>query len=186
MFTQLNVKTVHFKQFSLVFYCSEFSDCCLHLYCYIDNVLADISSSLLQVFVKLGSSTNTWTLRRYLFHVKPTIEFHMIKNCVYSIPCSCGKVYKCETCHPLKIRLEEHRKAVVWGEIKKSGMTDHIWKKKGNHLPLWGKVKIINREEHWRIRCLKESVYMFGYNDLLNRPNIEMNAIWEPIIKKVR
>ena len=50
----------------------------------------------------------------------------MTKNCVYSIPCSCGKVYQGETCHPLKVRVEEHRKARVRGEIEKPGMADHI------------------------------------------------------------
>ena len=78
------------------------------------------------------------------------------------------------------------RKAVVGGEIEKSGMVDNIWKEKGNHLPLWDKVKITDREKHWRIRRLKKSVHMSGYNDLLSRPSIEMNTIWEPIIKKVR
>ena len=72
----------------------------------------------------------------------------MTKNCIYSIPCNYGKVFKGERCSPLKVRLEEHRKAVVRGEIEKSGMADHIWKEKGNHLPLWDKVKIIDREEH--------------------------------------
>ena len=69
--------------------------------------------------------TSGSTLRRYLFRVKPT-EFNMIKNFVFSIPCSCGKIYKGETGHPLKVRLEEHRKAVVQGEIEKSDMADHI------------------------------------------------------------
>ena len=79
--------------------------------------------------------TSGSTLRRYLFRVKPSTEFNMIKNCVYSIPCSCGKVYKGKTCRPLKIR-QEHRKALLRGEIEKSGMADHIWKEKVNHLPL--------------------------------------------------
>ena len=70
--------------------------------------------------------TSSSTLRRYLFRVKPPTEFNMTKNCVYSIPCSCGKIYKGETGHPLKVRLEEHRKAVVRGEIEKSGIADHI------------------------------------------------------------
>ena len=108
------------------------------------------------------------------------------KNCVYSIPYSCSKIYKGETGRPLKVRLEEHRKAVVQGEIEKSGMVDHIWKEKGNHLPLWDKVEIIDRAEHWRIRRLKESAHMLGYNDLLSRPSIEINTIWKPIIRKVR
>ena len=43
-----------------------------------------------------------------------------------------------ETGRPLKVRLEEHRKAVVRGEIKKSGMADHIWKEKGKPSALMG------------------------------------------------
>ena len=130
--------------------------------------------------------TSGSSLRRYLFQVKPPTEFNMIKNCVYSIPCCYGKIYKGKTGHPLNVRLEEHRKAVVQGEIEKSGMVDHIWKEKRNHLLLWDEVEIIDREEHWRIRHLKDSAHMLGYNDLLIRPSIEMNTIWEPIIKKVR
>ncbi len=68
-------------------------------------------------------------------------------------------------------------------EIEKA---DHIWKEKENHLPLWDKVEIIDRAEHWRIRRLKESAHMLGYNDLVSRPSIELNTIWEAIIKKVR
>ena len=49
--------------------------------------------------------------------------------------------------------------AVVRREIEKSGMADHIWKEKGNHLPLWDEVDIIDRAEHW-IRRLKESAHM--------------------------
>ena len=84
----------------------------------------------------------------------------------------------------LKASLEEHREAIVRGEIEKSGMADHIWKEKGNYLPLWDEVEIIDRAERWRIRRLKESAHMLGYDDLLSRPSIEMNTKWEPIIKK--
>ena len=110
----------------------------------------------------------------------------MIKNCVYSVPCSCGKIYKGETGRPQKVRLEEHQKAVAPDEIEKSGIADHIWKEKVDHLPLWGEVEIIDREEHKRIRRLKESAHMLSYSDLLSRPSIEMNIIWEQIIKKFR
>ena len=70
--------------------------------------------------------TSESILRRYLFRVKLPTEFNNIKNRVYSIPCSCGKIYKDETGRPLKVRLEEHRKAVVRSEIEKSGIADHI------------------------------------------------------------
>ena len=130
-------------------------------------------------------STSGSTLQRCLFRVKPPTEFNM-KNCVYSIPCSHGKIYKGETGCLLKVRLEEHQKAVVRGEIEKSGMADHIWKEKRNHLPLWNEVEIIDSVEHLRIRRFKESAYMLCYNYLLSRPSIEMNTIWEPIIEKVK
>ena len=65
-------------------------------------------------------------------------------------------------------------------------MANHIWKKKGKHQLLWDEVKIIDREEHWRVRRLKESAHMSGYSDLLSSPSVEMNTIWEPVIKKVR
>ena len=109
--------------------------------------------------------TSGSTLRRYLFWVKPPMEFNMTKNCIYFIPCSCGKIYKGETGFPLKVRPEEHWKAIVWSEIEKSGMADHIWKEKGNHLSLWDKVEIIYKAEHWRIRRLKKSAYMLDYKN---------------------
>ena len=67
--------------------------------------------------------TSGSTLWRYSIRVKPPTEFNMIKN---SIPWSCGKIYKGETGHPLKVRPEELRKVVVRGEIEKLGMADHI------------------------------------------------------------
>ena len=38
----------------------------------------------------------------------------------------------------------------------KSQVWQTIYGKKENHLPLWDKVKVIDRDEHWRIRHLKE------------------------------
>ena len=43
-----------------------------------------------------------------------------------------------------------------------------------------------NKAEHWRIRPLKESAHMVSRIDQLSRSSIEINTIWEPIIKKVR
>ena len=48
------------------------------------------------------------------------------------------KYIKGETGRPLKVRLEEYRKAVVRGEIEKSGMAGHIWKENGKPSALMG------------------------------------------------
>ena len=60
-----------------------------------------------------------------------------------------------------KSKETEHRKTVCRRGIEKSGMTDHLWKEKGTHLPLWDEVKIIDRKDHWRIRYFKEAACMF-------------------------
>ena len=86
----------------------------------------------------------------------------MTKDCVYAIPCSCGRKYKGETGRPLEVRLQEHQKAVTCGQVEKSDMTDHIWREKGDHCPLWDQVEIIDKEHHWKIRKLKESAHMLG------------------------
>ena len=109
-------------------------------------------------------------------HCSPT-KYNMTKNCVYSILCSSGRVYKGETCRPLKVRLEEHHKEVCLGEVEKSGIADHIWKEKGNHQPWWDQIKIIDREEHWGIQRLKEAADMLGYSDQMSWPSIEINTI---------
>ena len=84
----------------------------------------------------------------------------MTKDCVYAIPCSCGKKHKGKTGHPLKVRLQEHQKAVTHGEVEKLGMADHIWREKGDHRPLWDQVEIIDKEHNWKIRKHKESAHM--------------------------
>ena len=61
------------------FYSSEFLNYCLHLYYYIHNVLANMSSGLLQVFVKLGSLHRTSNHVLYLIH-----DQHRLKHCEYN------------------------------------------------------------------------------------------------------
>ena len=37
-------------------------------------------------------------------------------------------------------------KSSISGEVENSGMADHIWKEKGNHLHLWDQAKIIGKK----------------------------------------
>ena len=76
------------------------------------------------------------------------------KDCVYTIPCNCGRKYKTETGRLLKVWLQEHKKAVTRGEVEKSGVADHILREKRDHRPQWDQVEIIDQEHHWKIRKL--------------------------------
>ena len=126
------------------------------------------------------------TLRRYLSWVRPPIVENITKDCMYAIPYSCRRKYKGETGRPLKVRLQEHQKAVTYGEVEKSGMANHIWREKGDHCPLWDQVEIIDKEHYWKIRKLKESAHMLGHKNLLNWQSIEIYTIREPVIRSAR
>ena len=136
---------------------------CVHTYTYIQSFIKKYHNwSKFFFFIQGQYFGEVWLLENISSKLCPPTEYNMTKNCMYSDPCSKG--YKGKNCCPLKVRWRKHWKAVSWGKIKKLGMADHIWKEKGNHLPLWDEVKIIDKEEYWRIRCLKEAVHMLGYN----------------------
>ena len=47
-------------------------------------------------------------------------------------------------------------KSILSLVVEKSVMAEHIWKEKRNHLLLWHEVKIIDVEEHRRMRRFKK------------------------------
>jgi hypothetical protein len=60
---------------------------------------------------------------------------------VYSIPCSCGKVYIGETGRSMKIRLKEHNVDIKWNRTHKSSLAEHSLKT--SHLVCLENAKII-------------------------------------------
>lgn len=51
---------------------------------------------------------------------------------------------------------------------------------------MWNEVKKkkLNGEEHWRMKPQKESALMLSYEDVLNRPNIEISTLRESFLNK--
>ena len=47
--------------------------------------------------------------------VKLLTEYNMTKNCIYSIPCCCSRVYKGKTCHSLKRKARGTLKSSMLG-----------------------------------------------------------------------
>lgn len=65
-----------------------------------------------------------------------------------------------------------------------SDMAEHVCREKDSQQPLWNELKIINKERHWRVRHLKVSDHMLGYEYLLTRRFVQINTRQGPIIKK--
>lgn len=51
-------------------------------------------------------------------------------------------------------------------------MADYIWEGDGRYQFLLNKVKTIDRENHSRIRQLKETVHILSIDNFLSRPSI--------------
>jgi hypothetical protein len=46
-------------------------------------------------------------------------------QCIYSIPCECGRSYTGETGRPLAMQLREHRQNLKEGLLEKSKLAQH-------------------------------------------------------------
>lgn len=62
----------------------------------------------------------------------------------------------------------------------------YVRREKCSHQRQCNEVKILNKKEHWIVRRLKESTYILGYGNLLTKPSVEINVLWQHIIKKER
>ena len=73
---------------------------------YVKNVSEKIQKICIPYNIRVVFQSRS-TLRSYISHTKPSTEITNIKNCEYSIHCTCGFFYLGETCRPLKVRVEE-------------------------------------------------------------------------------
>jgi hypothetical protein len=53
------------------------------------------------------------TLRSLLMKTRPGRDPQQTAQCIYSIPCECGRSYIGETGRPLAVRIREHRQGLL-------------------------------------------------------------------------
>ena len=98
------------------------------------------------------------TLRAQLSRVKDKLPTSMRSCVVYSIPCSCEKVYIGETTRRLEQRISKHQDACRKGEEKKSVVAEHAWKE---HHPIrWQETSVINRASRFGELRVKEALHI--------------------------
>ena len=116
------------------------------------------------------------TLRAQLSRVKDKLQTSMSSCVVYSIPCSCGKVYIGETTRRLEQRISEHQDACRKGEEKKSAVAEHAWK---DHHPIrWQETSVIDRTS---IFGVKEAlhIHLTSEDQRFNRDvGLELLGCW--------
>lgn len=124
----------------------------------------------------------TNTIRSMLTKTKPDNENQRTKNCIYKVPCECGKSYIGETGRPLQVRIKEHKKLVRLGETDKSRIAQHAWEEE--HRIEWEHTTILDREDNHTKRKLKEAAHMAITPNVISTPSLEIKNIWLPIVRE--
>jgi predicted GIY-YIG superfamily endonuclease len=98
------------------------------------------------------------TLRSSLMQSRPERDRQQTAQCIYSIPCECGRSYNGETSRPLAVRLREHRHNLQQGFLEKSKLAQHAYEE--GHRVGWNNARVLEIESNNRYRKYKESADM--------------------------
>jgi predicted GIY-YIG superfamily endonuclease len=101
-------------------------------------------------------------------------------QCVYSIPCECGRRYIGETGRPLSVRLREHRHNLKEGHLETSKLAQHAFEE--GHKVDWDEARILEIESNSRYRKYKESAHMACLINPISQPSLDISPIWIPVI----
>ena len=117
------------------------------------------------------------TLRSLLTKVRPCAHPVKSTGLIYRIPClDCDSSYIGETGRTLDTRLSEHRRNCRNGEVLKSGVAQHALV--DNHRINWDGSTVINREQHWYRRRVKEALYIRRFGNFNLDRGLDISSIW--------
>jgi hypothetical protein len=136
--------------------------------------------------IRIVFNSNT-TLRQDLVHLKPKNINNCNKNCIYSIPCSCGQNYIGETGRPLQIRINEHKNYVNNPRrYPNTKIVEHLMNKNLNeHIIKWDETIVIGREKKSKKRKVQEAIEITkNKSTTFSQCSHQLDEIWLPIIKK--
>ena len=105
-------------------------------------------------------------MRYLLDKSKDPIDPKLRKD-IYSIPCSCGKIYIGETGRAIKIRIKEHCADIRHERIKKSAISKH-YQKTNRHICIED-AKVIAIEENYNRRHVQEAIEIKKHENNFNR-----------------
>jgi predicted GIY-YIG superfamily endonuclease len=107
-------------------------------------------------------------LRSSLMKARPESDPQQTAQCIYSIPCECGRSYIGETGTPLAVQLREHRHNLQQGFLEKSKLAQHAYEE--GHRIEWDGARILEIESNSRYRKYKESAHMACLTNPISQP----------------
>ena len=123
------------------------------------------------------------TLRSHLVRPKDSLEPSKQDGVVYKIPCECGKVYSGENGRSMRERIKEYDRNIRFARTQTSAVSEHA--NETGLIPIWSKIKFIDRDPHWYTRRVKEAIHIrFHPNDINRDSGIDISEAWIPTIKQ--
>ena len=123
------------------------------------------------------------TLRKSISNPKDKIDEGKQNNIVYKIPCGdCNAVYIGESKRSFDQRSKEHVRAVKNGDVNKNEIADHSWKL--DHKFDWENRMVIDREQNWSVRKIKETIHSISDKNHINSISYTLPSIWLPALNK--
>ena len=95
---------------------------------------------------------------------------------IYSIPCECGAVYIGETGRTLKIRVTEHKRAVL-NQNSNNGIAVHVMKT--HHNIQWEEARVVTKEPYLIKRKVKEGLLIRRTKENMNLDSgYQIDNVW--------
>ena len=124
------------------------------------------------------------TIKNMLSSAKDLIDPKNLKG-VYSVPCSCGKIYIGETGRSFGIRLREHINDISKNRSEKSGLAEHACS--SSHYICIEQARLIHKEDHYLKRRVKEAIEIEKTSNNMNRDDgLKLSNTWKPLINKTK
>jgi hypothetical protein len=122
------------------------------------------------------------TLRNTLMRTRPMSDPQLTAQCIYNIPCECGRSYVGETGRPLSVRIGEHKFNLKNGLLDKLKLAQHAFEE--GHQLSWNETKILQIEVNSRQRKYKESANVACMENPISQSSLEFHPIWIPLVKE--
>jgi predicted GIY-YIG superfamily endonuclease len=105
-----------------------------------------------------------------------------MRQCIYSVPCECGRCYIGETGRPLVVRIREHMNNLKQGLMEKSRLAKHAYEE--GHRIQWKEAKAAQIETNNICRKYKEAAHMACITNPISQLSLEISPIWIPLIQE--
>ena len=113
--------------------------------------------------------------------VKSPVPEERKKGVVYQVPCKdCDEVYTGESKRTLKVRLTEHKRAVMRSNVN-NGIAVHV--DKNEHSIDWGNARVVRSVRGYWERRATEAIRIRSCKNSMNLDNgLHLPATWNPIL----